>query len=151
MELTFEPLQREDLAACYALCMQSFSESVPLGEVEQTFALCSRDPSYRLVVGKLDGRVVTYATLHFFHTVFDGCGPWRPSGMCAWIRHTGAGVLEKRFLQSYAGSVKQSSAWKSCSPACRKMRPHRAFTVLWDSGMIWSVPLCGITLNRSEK
>ena len=72
MELTFEPLQREDLAACYALCMQSFSESVPLEEVEQTFALCSRDPSYRLVVGKLDGRVVTYATLHFFHTVFDG-------------------------------------------------------------------------------
>ena len=55
MELTFEPLQREDLAACYALC--------------------SRDPSYRLVVGKLDGRVVTYATLHFFHTVFDGMRP----------------------------------------------------------------------------
>lgn len=75
MELTFEPLQREDLAACYALCMQSFSESVPLEEVEQTFALCSRDPSYRLVVGKLDGRVVTYATLHFFHTVFDGMRP----------------------------------------------------------------------------
>ena len=147
MELTFEPLQREDLAACYALCMQSFSESVPLEEVEQTFALCSRDPSYRLVVGKLEGRVVTYATLHFFHTVFDGMRPMAT----IWYVHTGAGVLEKRFLQSYAGSVKQSSAWKSCSPACRKMRPHRAFTVLWGSGMIWSVPLCGITLNRSEK
>ena len=26
-------------------------------------------------MGKLDGRVVTYATLHFFHTVFDGMRP----------------------------------------------------------------------------
>ena len=75
MELTFEPLTKEDLSACYELCMQSFSESVPKEEVERAFALCSKDPSYRLVAGKLDGKVVAYATLNFFRTVFDGMRP----------------------------------------------------------------------------
>lgn len=75
MELTFGSLQPEDLDTCYKMCMESFSDDVPREEVAQAFDLCRQDPSYRLVAGKLDGRVVAYATLHFFRTVFDGMQP----------------------------------------------------------------------------
>lgn len=75
MNLTFEYLREEDLEETYQLCMRSFGENIKFDDVKRTYKFCRQDPHYHFIVGKADGKIVAYATVVFFHNLFDGTNP----------------------------------------------------------------------------
>ena len=75
MNLTFELLKREDFEETYKLCQRCFGDSPCIEKVFDVFMQCYDDPHYRLIVGKVDGKIVAYTTMVIFYNVFDGPYP----------------------------------------------------------------------------
>ena len=75
MDITFELLTRKDFHETYDLCQRVFGDSPVVEKVWDVFMSCVDDKHYRMIVGKVDGKIVAYTTMILFHNVFDGPYP----------------------------------------------------------------------------
>ena len=74
-KVIFSELTTDDLRECFGLCMRCFQEETTWEEAQKTWEICRNDPHYRFVTGKLEGKIVAFALMNIFHTLFDGTRP----------------------------------------------------------------------------
>ena len=75
MDIVFEQLREEDLNEAFMLCIDCFGEYVPFENVRNTYQLCKNDNNYHFIVGKYNGKIITYATMVLYYNLFDGTYP----------------------------------------------------------------------------
>lgn len=112
--IVFSNLSSEDLNECFELCMKCFKEDTTWEEAQKTWELCRDDPHYRFVTGKLGGKIVAFALMNIFHTLFDGIRP-----MCTvWYVCVDESVRRRGVGRQLFAEIERISAENNCQIIC---------------------------------